>query len=365
MFRYLSLLILSIGYLFSFPLHAQKNIDSAYVNKFIPLPFASYSPETRLMFGGLLIYQFKPYGAGHETRASQILTSAIYTLNKQIMFEVIPIVILRNENWLLEGALQYQYFPNNYWGIGPETKKEDVLNVHYRQFNVRQGAFKKLGEGLYFGPMLRWTRLTRFEAEALNNTASAMDIPGQEGSNLTGLGFSFRWDKRNSITAPTSHHYVDFSAFYYSKFLGSTHPHLQMQLDGRKYFDLKENKKTVLALNARIRITEGTLPFQEYSMIGGWEMMRGYFLGRFRDYNSLQVQAELRQHLFGRFGFAAFMAAGEVWNNQWDISFDNPKYAGGIGIRFNINRDDTNNIRLDYGIGRHDRGFYIKISEAF
>lgn len=365
MFRHLLLLILFTGFLFRSSLHAQDNPDSTYVNKFVPLPFASYSPETRLMFGGLLIYQFKPTGAGRETRSSQILSSVIYSINRQIMIEVIPIIILRNENWLLEGVLQYQYFPNNYWGIGPESQEEDVLNVQYRQFNVKQGAFKKLGEGLYLGPMFRWTRLSRFEVENQPTAPGTLEIPGQEGSNLTGFGFSIRWDKRNSITAPTSHHYVDFSSFYYSRFLGSTYPHFQMQLDGRKYFDITGDKKTVLALNGRMRMTEGTVPFQEFSMIGGWEIMRGYFLGRFRDYNSLQVQAELRQHLFGRFGFAAFIAAGEVWDNQWDISFSNPKYAGGIGIRFNMNPKDTNNIRLDYGIGRHDRGFYIKVSEAF
>lgn len=364
MIKHIILYLILIGILFHFPLKAQDETDSVYKNQFIPLPFASYSPETRLMFGGLLVYQFKPKNAHHETRASQILTSAIYTLNQQIIFEVIPIIILKDENWLLEGILQYQYFPNNYWGIGPNAQDEDLVNIQYRQFNFRQGAFKKIGEGLYLGPMLRWTRLSDFELENLNNMP-IKEIPGDEGSSLTGLGFSIRWDKRNSITAPTSNHFVDLSAFYYSRFLGTTHPHLQVQLDGRKYFDLNGNKKRILALHGRIRVTEGSLPFQEYSMIGGWEIMRGYFMGRFRDFNALQVQAELRQHLYGRFGLAAFIATGEVWDNHWNISFSNPKYAGGLGIRFNINPKDTNNIRLDYGIGRHDRGLYIKISEAF
>lgn len=37
----------------------------------------------------------------------------------------------------------------------------------------------------------------------------------------------------------------------------------------------------------------------------------------------------------------------------------------GAGLRFRINKKDNLNIRLDYGIGQHQQGFYIDIAESF
>jgi len=41
------------------------------------------------------------------------------------------------------------------------------------------------------------------------------------------------------------------------------------------------------------------------------------------------------------------------------------KWSAGAGFRFNINKDDPTNIRIDYGVGRGTSGFYIQFGEAF
>lgn len=359
--------VLVLALLAASPISAQETPDEPYRNRVVPLPFASYTPETRLMFGGLVMYQFKPRSAGSETRASQILSSGIYTLNRQLILEFLPSVILPEERWLLEGAYQYAYFPNSYWGIGAQSRSDEKIGVEYRRLSFQQAALKKIGSNLYAGPMLRWSRLGKFELAAENGFPAPIEetIPGAAGSTLPGLGLSVRWDQRNSITAPTEKHYLALMSLYYPEILGASHPHLSVQLDGRKYLDIKDNRRSVLAFHFRLRMTAGELPFQEYSMLGGWEIMRGYFEGRFRDANAAQIQGEWRQHIYGRFGAAVFLAAGEVWGDPAGFSLGNPKYAGGVGLRFNLNPQDTNNIRIDYGIGRHGRGLYIKIGEAF
>ncbi|MEK6481027.1 BamA/TamA family outer membrane protein [Catalinimonas sp. 4WD22] len=348
------------------PLFAQEAGVEKYHSKTVVLPFASYTPETRLMFGGLLMYQFKPRAAGIETRASQILSSGIYTLNHQLIFEFLPNVILPQEQWLLDGTYQYAFFPNNYWGIGAYTLDDDKVNVEYRRINFQQTVLRKIASKFYAGPILRWSRLSAVEFTDQNDDQIPTDmIKGGNGSSLSGIGFTIRWDKRNSITYPTENHYLDLSTLFYPEILGTTHPHLSWQLDGRKYMDLKNDKNSVLAFHFRLRMTTGELPFQEYSLLGGREILRGYFEGRFRDANAAQVQAEFRQHLYKRFGLAVFIGAGEVWNKFEHFNLDNPKYAGGMGLRFNLNPEDRSNIRIDYGIGKHDRGLYITIGEAF
>lgn len=344
----------------------QQASQDLYADKTVILPFASYTPETSLMLGGMLMRQFKPAGADSETRASQMLFSGIYTFNKQLIVEWIPIVILPEEKWILDGVYQYAFFPDNYWGIGPLSQKEDELDVEYRRFHFQQAALRQVASGLYVGPRVRWSRLSNIEfSDPDGGLIPGNVISGGTGSTLPGVGFSVRWDKRNSITAPTENHYLELTALFYPNFLGATHPHQSWQLDARKYLDLRKDKKTILAFHLRTRLTGGDLPFQEYSLIGGREIMRGYYEGRFRDAHAFQLQAELRQHLIGRLGLAVFLAGGEVWGPLNHFNLSNPKIAGGLGLRFNLNPEDTNNIRIDYGITRHGGGLYVTIGEAF
>lgn len=223
------ILLLAVGTL----LQAQETPETTYQAKTVVLPFASYTPETRLMFGGMLMHQFKPRSAGAETRASQLLTSAFYTLNKQVIVEFIPIVILPQEKWLLDGVYQYAYFPDRYWGVGPHTRGEDELSVEYSRFNFQQTILRKVSDGLYAGPRLRWSRLSNIEfTDSNDELVPPEDIEGAERSTLPGVGFSIRWDKRNSITAPAKNHYLELTTLFYPKMLGASHPHQSWQLDG-------------------------------------------------------------------------------------------------------------------------------------
>lgn len=358
--------VLLLALLNTTPLYPQDGAMEPYDGKTFALPFASYTPETRLMFGGLLVRQFKPRGAGPDTRASQSLFSGMYTLNRQLIIEFIPNVIFPQERWILDGAYQYSFFPDNYWGVGPYTTSEDEMNVEYRRFNFQQSVLRKVGDGLYAGPRLRWSRVSRVEFTDHNDEVvpPAM-IEGAEGSTLPGLGFAVRWDKRNSITFPTKNHYLELTALFYPEFLGASHPHYSWQLDGRKYLDLRNDRQSILAFHVRLRLSGGEIPFQEYAPLGGREIMRGYYEGRFRDANAAQVQAEWRRHVYGRFGIALFAATGEVWDKLGDFNLDNPKFAAGAGVRFNFNPEDQSNIRLDYGFGRHGGGLYVTVGEAF
>lgn len=340
--------------------------DSVYRNKYLVLPAISVSPETSLMLGGVLIRQFKPRNAGRDTRSSNMLISAIYTLKNQILCSFVPEVILPEENWILTGNHFVVYFPEKFWGIGPDTKNSDELSVLYTQINIEQSFLKKIKKDMYWGPQFRWSRLSgvRFE-DPDGNRVDAPDLNGAQGSTSAGLGFIARWDKRNSILNPTKDFYIDLSVLFNPGFLGTSYAYSSIQLDARKYFDFHQNGKTILAFQAISRMTSGSPSFRDLSLVGGDVMMRGFYEGRFRDNNAAQVQAELRQHLVGRFGFTLFSAAGNVWKKFNNASLNKTKWASGVGLRFDLNPRDTNNLRLDFGIGPHTSGFYLMFGEAF
>ncbi len=340
--------------------------DYRYDTNKVILPFLSYTPETSLMFGGLTMIQFKPGDASPETRASQVIFSGIYSLNKQLMVELTPNIILPEEKWLFEGRYEYSFFPDLFWGIGPFTKSDDETDIEFRSLHLQQVILKKFGSNLYAGAVLRWSNLSNIEFLDENGLPiTDPDIKGSGGSTLPGIGFSVRHDRRNSITYPTKNHYLEITGLNHPGFLGSSHSHSSLLFDARKYVDLWNDERSILAFHFQSRLTSGELPFQEYSRLGGREIMRGYYEGRFRDTNAAQVQAEYRQAFHRRMGFSLFMAAGEVWNRFDEFSLDNPKYSAGAGFRFNLNPADTTNLRIDYGIGKHGSGLYITLGEAF
>jgi hypothetical protein len=174
------------------PLYAQGTESEAYRSKKVILPFMSHTPETCLMGGGLMMVQIKPEGAGTETRASQLILSGIYSLNRQLMIELTPNVILDGNEWLFEGRYEYSFFPDNYWGVGPFTGKYDEMNVEFRSIQFQQTVLKNIGNHLYAGVNVRWGRLSGVQFSSKDGEPVPDEIiSGRNGSRLTGAGLRF------------------------------------------------------------------------------------------------------------------------------------------------------------------------------
>jgi len=54
-----------------------------------------------------------------------------------------------------------------------------------------------------------------------------------------------------------------------------------------------------------------------------------------------------------------------VWPSINEFSIKNLKWAGGGGLRFNLNPGDPANIRLDFAMGKNTSGLYLTLGEAF
>lgn len=363
---YLTLLILILGNMAVLSQDLSAGQDTVYQNKVLLLPALGSTPETGFMFGGVVVPQFKIGSAGPETRSSSIFISAIYTTKNQILTSVLPDIILPGEKWMLNGNYFANYFPESFWGIGPATRKDDELTVLYTQINLEQNVLQQVKPGFYTGPYFRWSKLYNVKFE--NGDGSRIpepDVSGANGSKTAGIGWIARWDRRNSNMTPTENHYVQFSVLSNPSWLSSSHVYTLYELDARKYLNLSNDGQSVLALQSLVQLNSGNPPFNDLADIGGDRINRGYYQGRFRDQNSAELQAELRQSVLGRFGFTVFAATGEVWNRFENFTLENYKWTAGAGLRFNLNKNDPTNIRIDYGIGKHTSGFYLQFGEAF
>ncbi|MCY2688567.1 BamA/TamA family outer membrane protein [Salinimicrobium sp. TH3] len=333
---------------------------------YTPLPNISYSPDTRLVLGALLLVQFKPGQAGPETRASNALLSTAFSFNEQSSVEADYTIIFPHERWFWKGYASYQKWPESFWGIGPETLEEDEVKVEYQKIIFRQKFLQQWKSNLFAGPYLQYTNMFNV-AYFLNEDEEikAPAVTGAEGGANLGLGASFIWDKRNSIMTPTTNHYLEFSTLFFSTNWFGDFNFQSYLLDARKYYDFTSGGKNVLAFHARIEHTAGEVPFRELAMLGGQEIMRGYMKGRYRDRTGAQVQTEFRRILTGRFGVVAFGALGVVGPGFDELQTEYIKWTAGGGLRYNINKANPTFIRLDYGVGKDTGGFYVTLGEAF
>ncbi len=363
-------LVFILALIFNEQVHSQAPAeiadDTTYSNRLTILPVLGSTPETSFMFGGVAMQQFKPSGAGMDTRPSNMILSAIYTLNNQILVELNPSLILPGESWILDGRMFAYYFPDRYWGIGPETENNDEVGVEYTMFSIKQMAMKKINPSVYAGPVIRWYKNYNFTfTDDDGEEFVPVDLTGADGGKALGVGGAVRWDKRNSIMTPTENHFIELSVLLYPELVGNSFGYSQIRFDARKYVDLNLDGKSVLAFHTRFQSTGGDSPFLDLADLGGREIMRGYYQGRFRDNHSAQLQAEWRRHIKGRFGFALFGGAGQVWPSMDEFTVNNIKWAGGGGLRFNLNPGDPTNIRLDFAVGKNTSGLYLTFGEAF
>ncbi|MGI9570274.1 MAG: BamA/TamA family outer membrane protein, partial [Desulfobulbia bacterium] len=119
--------------------------------RFVGLPLAFFTPETSFGFGGggqvFLLRKSNQF----NQRESNILISAIYTLNKQILVDIKPEIYLMGGEYMLDMAYIFKIFPNSFWGIGGNTPDENLESYNMTSNELSIGFIKRLPPKLNFG----------------------------------------------------------------------------------------------------------------------------------------------------------------------------------------------------------------------
>lgn len=145
--------------------------------------------------------------------------------------------------------------------------------------------------------------------------------------------------------------------------IGSDYNFGRFNFDFREYSSLGTSH--ILAFQAFGTFTSGTAPFHKLATLGGQNLMRGYYEGRYRDNDYLAAQAEYRTALIWRIGAVAFVGAGEVAHTLSGFTLEDVKPSYGLGLRFNFSPTERLNIRMDFGFGKGSSGVYVGASEVF
>jgi outer membrane protein assembly factor BamA len=331
-------------------------------NRFFAVPLISYSPETKWAFGFTSQYltRFK-----NDSVSNPSITGLtfLYTLNKQYIINPNWDFFFLKNKYRATGAFVYQRYPDSFFGIGNATNEGDKEKFSSDYLLLKQRMVKQFTKGFYTGFQYRFEKTYNLK-KAANSIFDTENVTGNNGYTASGIGLAVIYDTRDNVLFPFKGFYVTVSNHFYPKWLGTTFPITNINIDARHYWNFY--KSHVVATNIYTNVNFGNTPFKMMAQLGGQNLMRGYFQGRYRANNMAIAQVEYRFPIYWRFIGVVFASAGDVFQHTKDMSFNNLKISGGGGLRFTIDAKERINLRFDYAFGRfNSRGFYLSISEAF
>ncbi len=327
------------------------------------LPFVLRTPETGWGGGVGGINTFHIGEPGPESRPSSFSLSAKYTQEKQYSIELTPRLYMKEDKYYLESNIFYQKFPFKFYGIGnnnPDENEEDYTPKDIKIWvSLRRDIYEKLRFGIQYN--VEHTNIDEVEEGGL---LARGDILGYDGSTSSGIGLLVDWDSRNRVFSATSGAFYQASVTVYRDALGSDSDFTKYVLDLRRYYSILPAH--TLALHGYFDFSSGKIPFQKLALLGGRFRMRGYYEGQHRHNNMMVFQVEYRiVPVWWRVGVVGFLGVGDVSDDVSNFQLKDFKTAGGIGFRFQFNRNEGVNLRADFAYGKDTSGYYLTIQEAF
>ena len=105
------------------------------------------------------------------------------------------------------------------------------------------------------------------------------------------------------------------------------------------------------------------MPFFMMPSLGGGSSLRGYASWRFRDMNSLLLQAEWRVLVNSFFDMAVFYDAGKVENRAQDLDLNGLKSDFGLGFR--LHGPAATPMRIELAKGNEGLALVFAASASF
>jgi len=334
--------------------------------QFLVYPTLAYAPEMSWEIGFSSLYVNYPK-RDTTNRLSEINGFTFITLENQYGIWFDHAIYTDQNKWFFLGKIRLQSFPLKYHGIGMDSPRDYLALVDANQIWIKERVLREIRPNLYWGLEAEYNQLSRVDFQKAEN-APAFDLPlGFEGSRNLGLGLGLVYDDRHNVLNVRDGHFAELALIRYFPAL-STFNFNALLLDSRLFRPVGANN--VLAFQLLGQFMAGDVPFNQLALMGGESMMRGYYLGRFRDRNQVATQVEYRMlplplGFTDRLGAAVFASAATVVPDFSQASINKVAWAAGAGARFLLFPKKDIYTRLDVAFTREGTGFYLFIGEAF
>jgi hypothetical protein len=335
--------------------------------KFFPVPIVSYSKEEGSVVGLAKFNVFRPSKKDTISKPSKIsLLGTISTKGNANVF-IANDLILKENKYMILSSFNYRKTPEYLLGIGNDVKLEDAELVSSDRIKLFALGLVRVKKSFYAGLSLDLANYFKIQTDS-NSFLVRDSVAGLNGGSDVGIGIAGGFDNRDNRYNTSKGAFVVINFMTYPKFLGGTYQFTKMTFDARKFYMPWKKRKDVLALEAIGTFMKGDVPFYDLALLGGENMMRGYYLGALRDKVYMAAQAEYRKNIWNIFGVVGWVAMGRVAAQFKDLSLNAKglwlSYGG--GLRIQVDADNDVNLRIDAGFGPNGvNGVYINFSEAF
>lgn len=325
----------------------------------VPVALPYYTPDTSLAFGTYTVFWYQ----SGDGRASDLSIYGSYSIRNQLALGFLPEMYLANERLKLSGQFEYNRYPQGFWGLGAHTSSS--AEETYTPTGILWFIATKfrLIDGLYAGPYFRFRSTETIESDS-GGIIDSKSVPGADGTRVVGVGASAEYDSRDNTFYPRAGGISKITVYHAPESIGSEYEFGRGEIDLRGYWGIAGDH--VLAFQAIGVLGWGDMPFQEMRGLGGNEMMRGLFIGRYLERNSLSMQVEYRFPLFWRFAGVAFASEGAVARDSDGFELSSFHPAFGAGLRILLDTEKHIAIRIDMGFDESGSGkLYFLVKEAF
>lgn len=271
---------------------------------------------------------------------------------------------LADHRLMLEAVGGLREYPReSYFGVGPDSRRQDFTSFLLRTSEVTGRAAVKVAPALRVGASVGYLapRTGRSNSSRL---PAIPDVFG-EGAASGAPGFGtrpsfvktsafFDVDYREPLNARRGGWYrVDFTR--YSDRQDGTWTFTRTDVDLQQFIGLFADRR-VIALRAYVSSSEAedgaTIPFYLMPSLGGNDTLRGFRNYRFRGPHALLLQAEYRWEIWSGLDAALFYDAGKVGRERSDLGLRGLETDYGFGFRFNTASGVI--MRVDAAFGSRD-----------
>ena len=362
----LARLALLVALVSSAPSHAEHVVQPAERSlTIVPFPFLFYQDETKLGGGGSLNFITRRQVEGARSENSGIIL--VVTEREQYSVAAEFERFFDDETWHVNTMVGYEEFPADYFGLGNDTP-EDGSEVFTPRGLILLGSVEYQFSGRWrTGPRVEGR--TREIVERVDGGLLESDRPnGWQGADTLTLGWSLVHDGRDHVFYPRRGWWMRIATDVSATVLGSDDSFTAHTLDVRGFRSISEHGRGAPILAARFVLnhTMGSPPFDRLPELGGANLLRGFFGGRFRERTLVAAQTEVRVGHWKRLGGVVFASAGRVAPGLGAMSFAELHFAYGLGLRVQLSQTEKLHVRADLGFSDEGgTGFYLNFQEAF
>ncbi|MBT8378684.1 MAG: BamA/TamA family outer membrane protein [Ignavibacteria bacterium] len=337
--------------------------DSIESNEFdwYAVPIVFYTPETDLSLGALAMILFRLTDQ-LNSRPSSTRFVGYYTLNSQYSFAIKPEIYFNDDKNLLQSDFSYSKIIDKYYGLGNDTEEIDNPDYEARSFLLGAKFQSQIFPNFRAGLIYEFSYAKIIDAKE-NPYLNSGSVTASDGGINSGLGLAVSYDSRDKLFYPESGGYYEFSSVFFNSVIGSDFSYTKTLFDFRRFHKVGSNQ--VVAFQFFYNFIIGSAPFYDVPPLGGEDIMRGYFRGRYRDNHYFAAQLEYRLRFWWKFGAVGFIGVGDVASRLTKFELKKFKYSYGAGLRFRIDDAELIDLRADLGFGKGTFEVYFSYNQSF